>query len=616
MASTLFGLMILCLKGRHQHQHSTGTIASPPLPITPAETNNDVAAPLTRVYGENDTLTQELVQANRWNGEPNGKRAAGSEGVNRGQPLSKATVRLIRDIEDPLAHAEVAERSVRWMAMLGRRSKRQEGRTNFGTILRENMFGPPVRDFLGNAGQRSEAPPVMSNSRGVVSSQHALCRKYISMRNGKDQPGPAALLTQGFRENDTLRKELAQAKRRAEKAESLAQSLYAVADGGGWLPWGLGVQGGRSEDVTCFHVLGTFEEYSEESHGRVPAAYVACSRFDDRGHHPWTLPILLRSDREARITLLRLVSHIRNRISTSPAAHYTRHPTLRKVSPSRTPSRSTYKSLESSSASSMDVDEMLLRTTEQGASNRTALGTAPLQAQGSAVGVLVSDIKGRGIKIDAFTPSFHSRLPIESVSPDPSEINSVDFIIASAHEKAAKLEAYIKELSVKEDVDEITMDTAYEKLEEFDLAMFEAKATSVLHDDGKTDKRYEWWLEDACCACQIALCETHLLLLDEPINHLDLAGVLWFLWLEAYLSAYTHIHVITSHLQYFMDTTKAESEMNEMSAYHKQQEEIAHIKKQVKAEDYQQDESCYLAPQNCPGSDFTPLNDPQSVAWK
>ncbi|KAH6905717.1 hypothetical protein BKA70DRAFT_1430587 [Coprinopsis sp. MPI-PUGE-AT-0042] len=71
-----------------------------------------------------------------------------------------------------------------------------------------------------------------------------------------------------------------------------------------------------------------------------------------------------------------------------------------------------------------------------------------------------------------------------SVSPDPSEINSVDFIIASAHEKAAKLEAYIKELLVKEDVDEIVMDTAYEKLEEFDLAMFEAKATSVLHGFG------------------------------------------------------------------------------------------------------------------------------------
>ncbi|KAH6869739.1 hypothetical protein BKA70DRAFT_367210 [Coprinopsis sp. MPI-PUGE-AT-0042] len=38
-----------------------------------------------------------------------------------------------------------------------------------------------------------------------------------------------------------------------------------------------------------------------------------------------------------------------------------------------------------SSASSMDVDEMLLRTTEQGASNGTGPGTAPLQAQGSTI---------------------------------------------------------------------------------------------------------------------------------------------------------------------------------------------------------------------------------------
>ena len=38
----------------------------------------------------------------------------------------------------------------------------------------------------------------------------------------------------------------------------------------------------------------------------------------------------------------------------------------------------------------------------------------------------------------------------------------------------------------------------------------------------------------------------HLLLLDEPTNHLDLGAVVW---LEAYLSTYNHILVITSHSQ-------------------------------------------------------------------
>jgi ATP-binding cassette subfamily F protein 2 len=93
----------------------------------------------------------------------------------------------------------------------------------------------------------------------------------------------------------------------------------------------------------------------------------------------------------------------------------------------------------------------------------------------------------------------------------------------------------------------------------------------------------------------------HLLLLDEPTNHLDLEAVVW---LEAYLATYNHILVITSHSQDFMDSvctnildltlqkkfltyggnystyvrTKAENETNQMKAYHKQQEEIKHIK--------------------------------------
>lgn len=91
---------------------------------------------------------------------------------------------------------------------------------------------------------------------------------------------------------------------------------------------------------------------------------------------------------------------------------------------------------------------------------------------------------------------------------------------------------------------------------------------------------------------------------DEPTNHLDLGAVVW---LEAYLSTYNHILVITSHSQDFMDSvctnimeltskkkmvyytgnyttyvrTKKENEVNQMKAYHKQQEEIAHIKKSV-----------------------------------
>ena len=93
-----------------------------------------------------------------------------------------------------------------------------------------------------------------------------------------------------------------------------------------------------------------------------------------------------------------------------------------------------------------------------------------------------------------------------------------------------------------------------------------------------------------------------LLLLDEPTNHLDLEAVVW---LETYLSTYNHILVVNSHSQDFLDNvctnimdltvlkklvyyggnfstymrTKSENETNQMKAYDKQQEEIAHIKK-------------------------------------
>lgn len=270
----------------------------------------------------------------------------------------------------------------------------------------------------------------------------------------------------------------------------------------------------------------------------------------------------------------------------------------------------------------------------------------------SAAGVLVSDAKGRDIKIDAYTLSFHGRLLIEGAEislnygnrygllgdngsgkstflqsvaerdieipphidiylvqgeAEPSDVNAIDFIVTSAKAKVAKLETRIEELSVAEDVDEVALDAAYQELEELDPSTFETKAGSILHGLGFSQEMMKKPTKDMSGGwrMRVALARAlfvkpHLLLLDEPTNHLDLGAVVW---LEAYLSTYNHILVITSHSQDFMDSvcthimdltmkkkliyyggnyttyvkTKQENEINQMKAYHKQQEEIAHI---------------------------------------
>ncbi|EPS92981.1 hypothetical protein FOMPIDRAFT_1056382 [Fomitopsis schrenkii] len=248
-------------------------------------------------------------------------------------------------------------------------------------------------------------------------------------------------------------------------------------------------------------------------------------------------------------------------------------------------------------------------------------------------GVLVSDPKGR-----SYTLSFHGRLLIEGAEVSLNYGQRHSLLGENGSGKSTFLQSIAeRDIEIPEHIDiylvsgeaepfdmmavdyiingsrsfpsQTTFELAYEELEGMDPSTFEAKASSILHGLGfsqqmmakPTKDMSGGWRMRVALARALFL-KPHLLLLDEPTNHLDLEAVVW---LEAYLSMHNHILVITSHSQDFMDTvctnimdltvkkklvyyggnystyirTKSENEVNQMKAYSKQQEEIAHIKK-------------------------------------
>ncbi|KAF9170759.1 ABC transporter ATP-binding protein arb1 [Mortierella sp. AD011] len=192
----------------------------------------------------------------------------------------------------------------------------------------------------------------------------------------------------------------------------------------------------------------------------------------------------------------------------------------------------------------------------------------------------------------------------------PSDHNAIEAVVIEAKHEVERLEKQVEDMLAEVDgAENPLLDDVYDRIEQLDPSTFETRAATLLHGLGFSKKDMLKATKDMSGGwrMRVALAKAlfvkpTLLLLDEPTNHLDLEACVW---LEDYLSKYDRILVLISHSQDFLngvctnimnlnhkrklvyyggnyDTyvkTRAELEVNQMKAYNKQQDEIAHIKK-------------------------------------
>ncbi|KAK3832724.1 MAG: P-loop containing nucleoside triphosphate hydrolase protein [Linnemannia elongata] len=226
-------------------------------------------------------------------------------------------------------------------------------------------------------------------------------------------------------------------------------------------------------------------------------------------------------------------------------------------------------------------------------------------ANGSGKSTLLECLAAREVPIPE-----HIDIYLLQEEAAPSDYNAIEAVVVEAKIEVERLEKQVEDLLAEVDgADNPLLDDIYERIEELDPSTFETRAATLLHGLGfakkdmlKATKDMSGGWRMRVALAKALFVKPTLLLLDEPTNHLDLEACVW---LEDYLSRYDRILILISHSQDFLngvctnimnlnhkrklvnyggnyDTyvkTRAELEVNQMKAYVKQQEEIAHIKK-------------------------------------
>jgi len=223
-------------------------------------------------------------------------------------------------------------------------------------------------------------------------------------------------------------------------------------------------------------------------------------------------------------------------------------------------------------------------------------------SNGSGKSTILSAIADREIPIPDFIDIFLLREEAEA-----SDRTALQAVVDRSMAEIKRLEAEEIRLMEEEGPDSEELQIIYDRLEALDPAQLETRAAELLYGLGFNKVQIQkhtkdlsgGWRMRVALARVLMVCPM-LLLLDEPTNHLDIEACVW---LENYLANYPHTLVMVSHSQDFLNNvctniihlkqqkfvyyggnynafvrTKTDVEIDQMKRYHKQQEEIAHIK--------------------------------------
>jgi len=225
-----------------------------------------------------------------------------------------------------------------------------------------------------------------------------------------------------------------------------------------------------------------------------------------------------------------------------------------------------------------------------------------LGQNGCGKSTFMTALSARELPIPDHFDIFHLTNEIEA-----SDKTALECVMEVQNEKI-RLEKEADELAHRDD--EFSQDRLmdiYERLDALEAGKAEASASRLLHGLGFTPlmqatptKDFSGGWRMRVALARALFVKPSILLLDEPTNHLDLEACVW---LEEELRTYSRILVLVSHSQDFLNgvctniirifnatmttyggnydqyiTTRAEQEENQMKAYKREQEEIAHMK--------------------------------------